>query len=61
MQEPGGKQVKDSRSKAELLRLRKAVDRHADNGLLTPSATEPAELAELAAAELELAASPPPI
>jgi hypothetical protein len=28
MQEPGGKQVQDSWSKAELLRLRKAVSRH---------------------------------
>jgi hypothetical protein len=28
MQEPAGKQVREWRSKAELLRLRKAVDRH---------------------------------
>jgi hypothetical protein len=28
MQEPGGKQVQDSWSKVELLKLRKAVDRH---------------------------------
>ncbi len=28
MQEPGGKQVRDSWSKAELLRLSKAVSRH---------------------------------
>ena len=31
MQEPGGKQVKDSWSKAELLRLSKAVSRHGRN------------------------------
>jgi hypothetical protein len=31
MQEPGGKQVKDSWSKAELLRLSNAVSRHGRN------------------------------